>query len=177
MKKKLIYPIIVSLFTFCATGLAESEQRVTAELIEAGSFTDFSISGMSEERTATVFEGEFQRFARTESDRWLPEGYQVHLAFTDIDMAGDIQPWRNRSHSHIRYIESIYPPRLEFTYTVTGPDGEVVIEDETRLQDMNYLFAPNHRFRRFDSFRYELSLLADWFQSDLRKQIREHAEQ
>lgn len=172
MKTKLTSLLILLMTGFTGMLVAEDEARLTATLTDVDNFRDFSVSGMTEERTKGVFESEFRRFARTEAERAIPSGYTVHLEFTDIDMAGDIQPWRNRNHSDLRYIEAIYPPMLEFNYTVRNADGEVVIEGEKRLRDINYLFAPNQRFRAFTSFRYELSMLSDWLRGDLRREIR-----
>ena len=172
MKTKFIYSLSLFLFGFVGATFADSEPRLTITLTDVNNYRDFSVSGMSEERTKGLFQSEFKRFARTEANRSIPEGYRVHLEFTDIDMAGDIQPWRNRNHSDLRYIEAIYPPLLEFNYTVTDADGEVVMEGEKRLRDINYLFSPNMRFRSFTSFRYELSMLSDWMRGELRREIR-----
>ncbi len=172
MKSKLTFSLILFLFGFVGAALADSDARLTATLTDVDNFRDFSVSGMSEERTKGVFESEFNRFARTEARRSIPEEYRVHLEFTDIDMAGDIQPWRNRNHSDLRYIEAIYPPMLEFKYTVKDAEGETVLEGEKTLRDINYLFSPNQRFRSFTSFRYELSMLSDWLRGELRREIR-----
>lgn len=147
------------------------EGNVSIELVDPESFTDFSVSGLDERRTESIFMGEWERFAELDANRLVPSGHTLHLKVTDIDMAGDIQPWRNRHNADIRYVEQIYPPRMNFHFTLKNAEGDVVAEGEERIRDMNFMFGFNTRFRTYNSFQYELSMLADWLRRDLPKKL------
>lgn len=167
--KKLNLTIITLILGFCGNLVAA--ERLTVELIEPKEFTDFSVQGMDENRTAAIFESELKRFISLEISRLLPDGVFVHLEVTDVDMAGDIQPWRNRHQADIRYIEQIYPPRMSFRYVIKSENDEILATGETRIRDMNFMFGLNNRFRTYNSFQYEFSMLADWLRRDVPKLI------
>jgi len=84
-------------------------------------------------------------------------------------MAGDIQPWRNRHNADIRYVESIYPPRLKFRYTLKDAEGKVLLEGEESITDMAFQMNPAASIRgRHEHFFYEMTLLGDWMRKALR---------
>ena len=142
----------------------------TAEFADVSEFTDFSVNGMTEEKTLKIFERELADELEKISNKYLAEGETLVITFTDIDMAGDIQPWRNRTNSDIRYIESIYPPRLKFTYVLSDAGGEVLEEGDVSESDLGFqLNAASSVKGRHMSFFYELELLSDWARNSLKK--------
>jgi hypothetical protein len=161
--------IIITLGLVIAPIATYAEDRIVAEFIEVEKFTDFSINGMVEETTQDFFvselEDESERFAR----KYLPEGATLYLTFTDIDMAGDIQPWRNRHDADIRYIESVYIPRMKFTYQVKDAEGNVLAEGDEKISDMsfNYNIIAPLRSRHMNFF-YEINMLEDWLRKTMR---------
>lgn len=161
--KNLIIPFLF-VPAFAAASLEVS-------FVEPKSFRDFSVSGLSEERTQPIFERELQRNLGSLVERHLGDRTLV-LEFTDIDMAGDIQPWRNRHFQDIRYVEHIYPPRLDFNYAVRDADGNVILEGSEVLRDIAFM----HRLRSprmSDSFFHETELLRDWVRRDLPRMLEE----
>lgn len=144
--------------------------QIVAEFEDVDNFTDFSVSGLSEKKTLSIFESELEdeleRFAR----KYLQEGQTLTIVFTDIDMAGDIQPWRNRHNADIRYVERIYPPRLAFTYKLVDAEGKVLAEGEESIADLAFdynVVAPMKTLSM--SFFYETNLLGDWIRLTMRK--------
>lgn len=147
-------------------------QEIVPEFEDVSKFTDFSVSGLSEEKTLSIFVAELENDLERMAKRNLLEGDVLVLRFTDIDMAGDIQPWRNRTNADIRYIESIYPPRLKFHYTLKDAAGGIVAEGEESISDLAYQMNPSASMRvGFQSFFYEITLLGDW----MRRTFRERA--
>ncbi|MCC5805338.1 MAG: DUF3016 domain-containing protein [Opitutales bacterium] len=142
--------------------------------VDPKSFRDFSVNGMSEERTQPVFERELARNLAPRLESLLGDRTLV-IEFTDIDMAGDIQPWRNRHNQDIRYVEHIYPPRLEFNYTVKVAEGEVILEGSENLRDMSFMYRVRSP-RMSDTFFYETELLRDWVRRDLMRKLEEVGE-
>ncbi|NDV62030.1 DUF3016 domain-containing protein [Puniceicoccales bacterium CK1056] len=140
----------------------------TADFANPEDFTDFSVSGMSEEKTLNIFEGELEQELERIADKYLAEGETLTLVFTDIDMAGDIQPWRNRTNSDIRYVEAIYPPRLQFSYSLADADGNILKEGEAIESDLGFQMNISASVRGKNmSFFYELELLSDWARKEL----------
>ncbi|MEX0331989.1 MAG: DUF3016 domain-containing protein [Puniceicoccaceae bacterium] len=163
---KLLSLTAAVLFPF----LSVQAGQILAEFEDVDNFTDFSVSGLSEEKTLSIFESELEdeleRFAR----KYIPEGQTLHILFTDIDMAGDIQPWRNRHNADIRYIERVYPPRLAFTYKLVDAEDNVLAEGEESIADLAFdynVVAPMKNISM--SFFYETNLLGDWIRLTMRK--------
>lgn len=140
-------------------------------LADPATFTDFAIGGsmrLSPAKTAVVWESEIERFANMEGKRLVPDGLTITLHLTDIDMAGDIQPWRSSHANDIRYVENIYPPRLTFTYTVIDAEDKVLAEGSTVERDLGFMFGDGGRIRMYNSFHYEFRLLENWLRRELR---------
>jgi hypothetical protein len=146
---------------FCGTVVSEFEG--------VNDFTDFSVSGLSEEKTLAIFLPELNSESEKIAKEYLAEGETLTLVFTDIDMAGDIQPWRNRNNADIRYVEAIYPPRLKFRYTLTDASGEILKEGEVSDSDIAFQLNVSAGMRgNMQSFFYEMELLNDWARKTLR---------
>ena len=132
-------------------------------VVDVDSFTDFSVSGMSESKTLSIFQAELEDEIEDLTSRFLTKGETLVIDISDIDMAGDIQPWRNRHNADIRYIEPVYPPRLVFTYVLTDADGKVLSEGSESISDLAYQTSSITGWRaRSMSFYYEFELLKDW---------------
>lgn len=151
-----------------------SAQEIVAEFGDLDQFTDFSVYGMSEEKTLSIYKSEFDSEIKPLADKYFKEGESLVMQFTDIDMAGDIQPWRNRYSADIRYIEDVYPPRVKFTYTVKDAEGNVLKEGEASLSDLAYRMNTLAPMRtQYENFFYENTLIRDW----LRKTFRDWKDQ
>ena len=145
--------------------------QIVAEYENVEKFTDFSVSGLSEIKTLKIFESELETELERFAKKYIDEGSVLEIVFTDIDMAGDIQPWRNRHNADIRYIERVYIPRLAFRYTLKDADGNVVDEGEASISDLAFdmsVIAPMRT--QHMNFFYETNLLGDW----IRKTMRAH---
>lgn len=143
---------------------------ITAEYPDVTEFTDFSLSGLSEEKTLKIFQAELEPVLEKLAKKYLAEDESLVIRFTDIDMAGDIQPWRNRHNADIRYVEAIYPPRLKFTYVRTGQDGVVLDEGEASLSDLAFQMNATASIRAHnENFFFETTLLEDWMRKTARQ--------
>lgn len=95
----------------------------------------------------------------------LAPGQKLTITFTDIDLAGDFEPWRGPQLSDVRIIKDIYAPRLNFTFQLTDADGRTLKEGERKLTDLAYQMRITRAFRD-DPLRYEKDLLDDWLQRE-----------
>jgi hypothetical protein len=136
-------------------------------------FRDFSISGLSEESTLPLFEAELSEELESVATKYLAQGEKLVIYFTNIDMAGDIQPWRNRHNADIRYVENIYPPRLSFTYQLLDAEGKILSSGEETISDLSFMMNVLAPIRSgHQNFFYESTLLRDW----IRKTYRDRTE-
>ncbi|SEL20546.1 Protein of unknown function [Roseateles sp. YR242] len=105
---------------------------------------------------------QIEEHLKQQAGRELP-GKQLKIVFTDIDLAGELEP--RVSANRVRVMRSITIPRMEFTYTLTEND-KVLSEGKAVINDMNYQSSMN---RYFDSepFRFEKKLLDDWMAKEL----------
>jgi hypothetical protein len=95
----------------------------------------------------------------------IPDGDRLTITFTDIDLAGDFEPWRGSRFDNVRFVKPIYPPSFKFTYAVTDASGRVVKSGTERLQDL--AFQDRVALDTSDSLRYEKLVLDDWARSAL----------
>lgn len=142
---------------------------IKADFEDIDNYRDFSVYGLSEEKTLSIFKAELEDELENLSEKYLAGDETLTITFTDIDMAGDIQPWRNTNNADIRYVESIYPPRLEFRYTLTDADGKVLDEGQASISDLAFQMNTSAVIKgRYESFFYEMELLRDWMRKTFR---------
>ena len=96
----------------------------------------------------------------------VPEGDRLAITFTDIDLAGDFEPWRGPQWSGVRIVKDVYPPAFKFTYAVTDPSGRVVKGGSEDIRDGGFQFRST--IDTTDTLRYEKAVLNDWARSTLR---------
>ena len=95
----------------------------------------------------------------------MPEGHLLSVTFTDIDMAGDFEPWRGPRFDDIRIVKDIYPPRINLSFRLTDAEGNVVKEGTRELRDLAFMMKITMAFRD-DPVRHEKALLDDWLRSE-----------
>jgi len=133
---------------------------VELEYVKVAGFTDFEYSGMGEAKTGRIFAKRVHRyFANHES--LIPKGFRLKLTITDIDLAGEVEPWRNSNGDDIRYVRPNYYPRMSFSWTLYDGEGGEVASGEERLKDMDFDLRPG-AFRTSELFYDELEMLGDW---------------
>jgi len=105
-------------------------------------------------------------YMKVQGQNYVPAGQTLSVTFTDIDLAGDFEPWRGGTNNmDIRVIKDVYPPRIDLTFRLTGPDGAVIKEGKRQLR--NLAFMADYAINPRDTLRYEKKLLEDWFKNDI----------
>lgn len=142
--------------------VAAEDTAISYELVEPSGFTDFAIADEGVEHTSKVFDEQFGKKVVPTAEKLLPSGEKLQLRILDMDMAGDIQPWRIPGRAEpIRYIEFGYPPRITLEYKRIGPDGNVLAEGKEELVDPSFDMR-SRTPHRDDPFWFETELLQDW---------------
>ena len=83
------------------------------------------------------------------------------MIITDINLAGEYEPWRSIDFDDIRIVKSIYPPRITFTYELKDEEGNIIKSGEEKLVDMN--FDWKIRINYSDDLFYDKAMITDWF--------------
>jgi hypothetical protein len=128
-------------------------------------FTDVKDGSNPSDQGRDAILADLRRHLIGRADSYLPEGYGLKVTFTDIDLAGDFEPWHGGPRADIRVIRDIYPPTLKFRFSVTDPSGKVVKEGAEDIRDIDF----QARVVPFtsDPLRYEKEILDDWARSAL----------
>lgn len=96
----------------------------------------------------------------------LPEGQRLSVTITDVDLAGEVEPWRTSSAQDIRFVKEIYPPRIDLSFQLTDANGTVIKEGKRELRDMAFMMKLH--LDRSDPRVHEKGLLDDWIRSEFR---------
>ena len=87
-------------------------------------------------------------------------GRDVRIDVTDVDLAGEIEPFGRRVE-WLRVMRTVTLPSIAFNYEVSE-GGKVVQQGEVRLRDMNYQDGFNV-YSSGDPLRYEKRMIDRWF--------------
>ncbi|MES2693009.1 MAG: DUF3016 domain-containing protein [Verrucomicrobiota bacterium] len=145
----------------------KSNSKMDVVFLEPTKFTDVRDSDMGDYERTTYLDS-LKEHLFSQAKNYVPEGYKLSVTFTDIDMAGDFEPWRGPRFGDIRIVKDIYPPRIELSFRFTDADGKVVKEGKRELRDLAFLSKINMSFRD-DPVRHEKGLLDDWLRNEFPK--------
>jgi hypothetical protein len=94
-------------------------------------------------------------------------GATLSLRFTDIDLAGRLEPWRIRKFDDVRFDFDGSPLRLYFVYTLADSKGKVLASGSESLVESYYLNRhigyPNSE--EVSTLFYEKVALSRWLSS------------
>lgn len=142
--------------------------RVQVVFQDPDKFTDVKDGMMESDKGRDAVLDDIKRFIVDRAPDFLGAGQKLVITFTEIDLAGEYEPWRTPPASDIRIVKSIYPPRLDFTYKlVDGTTGATIKEGKEELRDL--AFQTRLTIHRDDPLRYEKDMLLSWMREALRE--------
>lgn len=112
----------------------------------------------------------FKEFALMFSDlaKKLPDGYQLDITVTDLDLAGEVNAAHAMRARDIRIIKELYWPRITFSYTLKDASNVLVASGKEELKDMNFMSRVGIQTGN-SSFNYEETMIRDWFNKQQRE--------
>ncbi len=146
----------------------EGDGPVAVTWNDPATFSEIRYSGNRWESERGDWVNELAGHMRERIAKVLPPGQTMAINITDIDRAGDYEPGRGPDADRIRVVRDIYPPRLEFDYTLAAADGQVLDQGHAKLSDMAYLSQPAARYRS-DNLAYEKRLVDRWVETTVRR--------
>jgi len=149
-----------------AAAAAAAAARVEIVFQDPEKFTDVKDSQMGTDKGRDGILEELKTYLTEQIVAVMPADSTVNLTFTEIDLAGDYEPWRHHSAHDVRIVKDIYPPRFDFSYKLVAADGTVLAAGTEKLRDMS--FMTRLVINRSDSLHYEKDMLRDWIRTNLR---------
>lgn len=166
--RSLSFPAIALLAAVAIFPLiGQATERVTVTFVEPENFRDFRDGVFPSPGAQDHLSAEFTSHLQTLAKRYLPEGQRLGVRFTEIDLAGDFEPWRGAEFSDIRMVRDIYAPRMELEFQLFDSAGTLVKEEKRSLIGLGYLWAGSS-FNRSDPLIHDKTLLTDWFRKEFR---------
>ena len=80
---------------------------------------------------------------------------------TDVDRAGNFEPWRPYPMREVRIIKDIYPPRIDLRFRLLDADGKTIREGTRKLRDPGFM-SDSINTSSNDTLRYEKALIDRW---------------
>ncbi len=168
MKTKILIPVILGFLCAACTTPSEKAQSATPSnktvnvtFVNPEKFTDLKTDSMGFEKDRDYLLTEIKDYIVERAPKHMADGQTLDIAISDIDMAGDFEPWRGPRVQDIRIIKDIYPARIDLSFKLTDAAGSVVSEGTRQLRDLNFMMntpgIPSN-----DTLRHEKNLINDW---------------
>lgn len=141
--------------------------RVDVVFFEPEKFTDVKDAYMGSDKGRDSTLELIKEYLATRGTKALLPGQKLAITFTDVDLAGDFEPWRGGQWGDVRIVKDIYPPRLALAFRLTDAEGKVVKEGKRDLRDLSFMMKITMGFRD-DPLRHEKALLDDWLSAEFR---------
>ncbi len=145
---------------------AEPAGAVKVNFVDTDNFTDFTDSYSFPDRGRASYIKELAKYIERRAEHRLNPDLNLEVVITDIDMAGEFEPWHGPRVQDVRIVKSLYPPRINLSFRLTRPDGTVVAEGNRRLRDLSFMYSV--RLNDNDPLRYEKELLDSWIRREFR---------
>ena len=153
--------------TQAAVEAAASPHNVSVHYIDPGNFTEARRSFGVHLIDANAYLKPLKTYIAKRASRILAPGQRLDIEVTDVDRAGEYEPWRGPEFNDIRIVKSIYPPRIDLNFTLYGADGKVLREGSRKLRDAFFLSRGMGADQ--DLLRYEKSLVDRWLRHGTNK--------
>lgn len=165
---------ISKLFTFigiiaaCLSGAAVG--AVEVDFVDSKEFTDFSSRDQVDAKVQTAYKRELSEFIQKRLGNMISPDHVLQVVITDVDMAGEFEPWRRGGFDDVRVVKDLYPPRIDLSFRIVDADGNTVREGNRKLRDLNFMY--DVRPLDSDPLRHEKELLGNWIRREFRDSAR-----
>lgn len=134
--------------------------NVSVQYKDPQHFTEARNSAGVHLNDATAYLKPLKAYIAERAARVLAPGQRLDIEVTDVDLAGEYEPWRGPRFDDVRIIKDVYPPRIDLQFTLYGIDGKVLREGSRKLRNPGFLYGIAATDQ--DSLRYEKALIDSW---------------
>ena len=135
MKKTTILIIICSIF---ALGSLFANVEVVFENPEE--YRDIDYGDGQTTRGIKIHIPRLEKHIKKQAERYLKEGQSLSMTITDIDLAGEYEPWRSIDFDDVRIVKAIYPPRVSFSYELKDNEGNILTDSSFHCTIGDHVF-------------------------------------
>lgn len=166
MKSLSVFTSVLGLAAACALPAANSPAPRTVVVFDhPENFTDIKDAYVATQKGQEAILSDLREYLVHVTEPLVPGGYKLTVTFTNIDLAGEYEPWHSPMYQDVRMLRDIYPPAFKFTYAVTDPAGKVVRSGSQDIRDVAYQMRVTLDLT--DPLRYEKDILSEWARSAL----------
>lgn len=158
--RRLAASAVAALILATTSAHAGTASQVDVQYVDPEHFTEFRRAGIGVARNERGWLDTLARHIAARVGPHLADGQRLTVVVTDVDRAGDYEPWHGGTTSDVRIVRDIYPPSIELTFTLLAADGTVLRAGRASLRDPGFMLRANRYFD--DPLRYEKSLIDDW---------------
>lgn len=107
---------------------------------------------------------ELSRYVAKRAARNVPDGARLLVTITDVQRAGQIEPWHGPASSDLRIVRDNTPPRIDLNFRLVAANGAVLKEGTRQLRDIAFLSRAG--YHRDEPLSHEKNLIDDWLRKD-----------
>jgi hypothetical protein len=137
--------------------------RIAVIFVQPQHFTDVRYAKAEPNSVALL--NALHTFMGKMGEHYVPMGMQLEVTVTDIDLAGDFEPWRGPQFGPVRITRDMYRPHIFLEFRLTDDSGSIVSAGRREITDIAY---QTRVVRPPDDYpSYEKDILRDWFCNEL----------
>lgn len=163
---KRLFLVVIAVSTLSLSAFA-GESKVSWQ--EPDKFSDIRPGNENkaafQQRLMSDFDAIFADLAKK-----LPDGYQLEIDVSDLDLAGDVNAGHSMASRDIRIVKDIYSPSMSFSYRLKNTKSELISSGQEQLRDMGFMSKTRPTLSN-SAFPYEERMLRDWFDKKQKKKI------
>lgn len=125
-------------------------------------FSEIRFSGNPHQARQGTWVVDLANYLARQSSAALAPGQHLSLSLTDIDLAGDFEPWKGPQWQDVRVMRDIHSPRIRLSYTLRNAGGEVIQEGDSVLSDLSYLHNVGRLQRQGQPLIHEKRMIDRW---------------
>lgn len=164
MKNKFITCALAILASTLTSTVGLASANVVIEWHQPDKYTDLG-THFHDNTDLDTFKEELEPYIARIANNHLPDGATLELTVTDVDLAGEFEPWR--LDSDVRIVRSVYPPKMSLEYSIYDVRGELIDSGDADIVNPTFDFNIGQRVAAHDHFFYERDLIASWIRNDL----------
>lgn len=162
--------VAASLLAGCATAprAAAPNSHVSVNWDDPANFSDTRSNLCRNRVKPEEWLSQLARYVDNRAGRVIASGQILKVTITDIQRAGQCEPWRGPNLDDTRIIKDIYPPSISLHFVLADANGHVLSEGDRTLRDSAFM----HRgtlLNENDPLRFEKRLLDDWLREEFAK--------
>jgi hypothetical protein len=172
MKTKLPLMAFLGLMTAGAVMAGRTDKpvapaNVDVTFVAPEKFSDVRDDYMDSDKGREAMLDQLKEHLVTTGSRYVDSSQRLEIKVTEVDLAGDFEPWRGINFHDVRIVKDIYPPRVHLEFRLLGADGQVISEGKRKLQDLSYLMKIS--INNQDPLRHDKEMLTDWLRQEFKR--------